>query len=365
MPLLQTYHALGLSCGSELDGINASVIVTDGVDVFAMGQNFEFPFNDDLRDRLRTLHNKYPHIDEKEKQEVESEFTAFCISVVQEILETDSRINLLGFGGYILCHKPNEHILCQIGDNAKIAKECRLQTVGCLRDADILSGGRGAPLAAIYHMALSQKLDKPVVWVDIGGVSALTYIGCNGEMSAFDTGAGNALINDWVNKHANMHTDYNGRLAISGHVHDDVLSSLMRHKFLSQLPPKVAQKNTFDEKSEHLEGLSLEDGAATATAFVAESIVKAINDFIADKPQKVIICGAGAQNPTLMRFLRHRAEAMEICCAEDFGYVSTAIEAQAFAFLAVRRCNRMPTSYPFTTGAPTEVIGGEIYNIDS
>lgn len=361
MPSLQTYRALGLSSGSELDGLIASVIVTDGVDVFEMCGNFEFPFDEELRENLRALHKKYPDIDEAGKSQIEEQFTAFCISSIQEILASDSEINLLGFGGHIICHKPNEHILCQIGDNEKITHECHIKTVGHLRDADILSGGRGAPLAAIYHSALSQNIAKPVVWVDVGGVSALTYIGHNGEMQAFDTGAGNAVINEWVNKHAHMQADYNGSLAISGHIHDDVLISLMRHKFLSQPPPKAAEKSTFDDKIEHLEGLSLEDGAATATAFVADSIIKAINDFVLEQPQKVIICGAGAKNPTLMRFLRQRSENMEICCAEDFGYASQAIEAQAFAFLAVRRCNQMPTSYPFTTGAAVEVIGGEIY----
>lgn len=361
MPSLQTYHALGISSGSELDGINASIITTDGVDVFEICHNFEFPFDEELMDNLRVLHKKYPDISEEEKQQVENEFTSFCISAIKEILESDNEINLLGFGGHILCHKPNEHILCQIGDNEKIAHECHIKTVGRLRDADILSGGMGAPLAAIYHAALSQDIAKPLVWVDIGGVSALTYIGQNGELQAFDTGAGNAIINDWVNKHANMHMDYNGRLAISGHVHDDVLSSLMRHKFLALQPPKVADKSIFDEKSEHLEGLSLEDGAATATAFIADSIIKAIKDFIIEQPQKIIVCGGGAKNPTLMRFLRQRSGDIEVCCAEDCGYVSQAVEAQAFAFLAVRRCNQMPTSYPFTTGAATEVIGGEVY----
>lgn len=361
MPSLQTYRVLGISSGSELDGINASVIVSDGVDVFEICDNYEFPFEESLRENLRSLHKKYPNIDDTEKQEAENQFTSFCISAINEILEKDTAINLIGFGGHIICHKPNEHILCQIGNNLKLAQECHIKTVGNFRNADMLSGGMGAPLAAIYHAALSQNIAKPLVWVDVGGISALTFIGQNGELQAFDTGPGNAIINDWVNKHANMHMDYNGRLAISGHIHEDVLSSLMRHKFLAVLPPKAADKSMFDEKSEHLEGLSLEDGAATATAFVADSIIKAVKDFIVEQPQKIIICGGGAKNPTLMRFLKQRAEGMEVCCAEECGFASQAVEAQAFAFLAVRRCNQMPSSYPFTTGAATEVIDGEVY----
>lgn len=361
MPSLQTYHVLGIASGSELEGINASIITTDGVDVFEYGQNFDFPFDESFREELRQLHRKYPQIDEAERLRVEAEFTDFCISSVKEIISEDDKVNLIGFGGHIISHQPNEHILYQIGDCEKLARACKIALVGHLRDADMLSGGKGAPLSAIYHVALSQKLPKPLAWVDVGGVSALTYIGQNGEMSAFDTGPGNAIINEWVNKRSGIPMDYNGSLAISGHINDEVLSSLMRHKFLSLPPPKAADKSTFDDKSEHLAGLSLEDGAATATAFVADSIIKSIHDFLPELPQKVIICGGGSKNPTLMRFLKQRSAQIDFVSASDCGFAPQAIEAQAFGFLAVRRCNRMPTSYPFTTGAAFEVIGGEVF----
>ena len=361
MSQLKTYRALGLASGSELDGLRCSVIVSDGIDVFDIGKTREFVFDDDLREGLRLLHKNYPNVEEVQKEIIEDKFSQFCTAAVKEIMAEDPEINLIGSGGHIICHKPNEHFLCQIGGEQEIAQACGVKTVGKFRDADILSGGMGAPLAAIYHMALSQKLEKPLVWIDVGGISALTYIGQNGEIRAFDTGAGNAIINEWVDRHANMHMDYNGKLAITGKVNQDILSALMRHKFLSQIPPKAADKNLFIDKSEHLEGLSLEDGAATATAFVTESIMKAIADFIDDKPQKIIVCGGGAKNPSLMRFLRQKAEGMEVCTAEECGFDSLGIEAQAFAFLAIRRCNAMPISYPFTTGAAVEVIGGEVF----
>ena len=180
-------------------------------------------------------------------------------------------------------------------------------------------------------------------------------------MLAYDAGPGNAVINEWVDRHGGMHQDYNGRLAISGKVQDEIMQSLMKHKFLSQVPPKIADKSTFADKMEHLEGLSLEDGAATATAWVAEGIAKAIKDFMPEMPEKIVVCGNGVANPTLMRFIRQKMSGATVCVAEDCGWCARGIEPQAFAFLAVRRCNRMPTSYPFTTGAAGEVIGGEVF----
>ena len=361
MSQLQTFKVLGLSSGSELEGLNAAVITTDGVDVFDFGPTFELPFDEDMRDDLRKLHQNFTILSDVEKDRVADKFTSVCMAFAKEILSQDDSINLIGFGGHIICHKPSEHILYQIGDNARMAKECSIDVVGNFRNADILAGGQGAPLSAIYHAAISQNIAKPLAWIDIGGISALTIIGPNGEMQAYDAGAGNAVINDWVNKHANMHMDFNGKLAISGHIHDDILSSLLRHKFLRLAPPKAADKSTFCDKCEHLEGLSLEDGAATATAFVAQSILNSINDFAIIRPEKLIICGGGAKNPTLMRFIKQRSSDIEVLSADECGFSASYIEAQAFGFLAARRLNQMPTSYPFTTGAAFEVIGGEFF----
>lgn len=360
MSQLQTFKALGLSSGSELESLRAAIITTDGVDVFERKECFDFPYDEDIRTLLLDLPKTYQHLSEEEKESADERYSDFCIRAIKDILSEVDDINLIGVGGHIICHNPKEHVLTQVGDWRKIAAATHIKTVGNFRKADLMAGGMGAPLAAIYHMALSQGLEKPVVWVDIGGVSALTFIGQNGELMAFDTGAGNAIINEWVGKHGGMHCDYNGKLAICGKVNEDILNCLMRHKFLNIMPPKAADKSTFTEKMEHLEGLSLEDGAATATAFVAQSIIKAIDDFIPVKPQKIIICGGGAKNPTLMRFIRQKADDLEVCTADECGFEAESIEAQAFAFLAVRRCNQMPISYPFTTGAAMEVIGGEI-----
>ena len=361
MNSLQTATVLGLTSGSALDGINAAIIKTDGVDVFEFGKTFDIPYDDSLREALHHIQRHFTEMSEEEKQRIEKSFTDFHIAAAREIILNYPSIELIGFGGHVVCHKPNEHILYQLGYMQKMADDLNIKVVGKFRGADILAGGQGAPLSAIYHVALAQKLEKPVAFVDIGGLTALTFIGTNGELIAFDTGPGNAALNDWVNKHGGMQMDYNGKLGITGHIHDDVLASMMKHKFLSLMPPKAADNQTFKDKLEHLEGLSLEDGAATVTAYIAETIVKAVNDFLPVRPLQIVVCGGGTKNPTLMRFLRQRFTDIEVVNAEEHGFNAVSIEAQAFGFLAVRRLNHMPTSYPSTTGAVQEVIGGEIF----
>ena len=363
MNLIRTYKVLGMTSGSALDGINAAIITTDGVDVFEFGKTFDIPYDDNLRESLRHMHNHFTAMNDDEKIRIENALTEFHIGAAREIITDYPDISLLGFGGHIICHKPKEHILYQIGDAQKIADALKITVVGKFRNADILAGGQGAPLSAVYHNALAQNLDKPLAFVDIGGLVAVTFIGQNGEMAAFDAGPGNAALNDWVNKHGGMHMDYNGRLGITGHVNEDVLASMMKHKFLALQPPKAADQATFTDKLEHVEGLSLEDGAATITAYIAEAAAQAIHKFLPELPKQIIVCGGGAKNPTIVRFLRQRLKDTEVIIAEECGFNSMGIEAQAFAFLAVRRLQQMPTSYPFTTGAVQEVIGGEIFEV--
>ena len=361
MPSLKTYRVLGLSSDSSLEGLTASVIVSDGVDVFELVKNWEFPFDDDLRENLYFLHNNYSSVEQNRHDFIETQYNDFCLSAIKEILSEDSLIDLIAFGGHTINFDTANRKLYQLGDASRIAWESNITTIGKFEQADILSGGLGGPISAIYHACLSQEMPKPIAWVDIDGISTLTYIGQNGEIIAFDCGGGVAIINDWVYKHANMLTDYNGKLAISGNVNTDVLNAMLKHKFLLQQPPKVASRSTFCEKCEHLEGLSLQDGTSTATAFIANSIIQAITDFLPEIPKKIIICGKGVKNPTLMRFLRQKSSNLDICNEDDCNFNISVTKAQAFGFLAARRCNLMPTAYPFISGTNLEVVGGEIF----
>lgn len=361
MDSIHTFKILGMVSGSSLAGINAAIITTDGVDVFEFVKTLEIPYDDNLREALRHMQKNFATMNDDEKTRIENALTEFHIAAAREIICDYGNVDLIGFSGHIICHKPSENILYQIGNPQKLADDLKVKVISKFRNSDMLAGGLGAPLAAVYHSSLAQKMEKPLIFVDIGGLSSLTFIGQNGEMIAFDAGPGNLAINEWVNRHSGLNMDFNGRLGITGKINEDVLKSMMKHKFLAKQPPKVADANTFKDKLEHLEGLSLEDGAATATAFVANAILKAVNDFIPLEPKKIIVCGGGARNPTLMRFLKLYGKNYEICSAKEYDLDVRGIEAQAFAFLAARRIQQLPSSFPFTTGASCEVINGEVF----
>ncbi len=361
MDAIKSLKAMGLFSGSSMDGVNVSIINTDGVDVYETGRSEIFPYDESLRERLKSIQGKKPEADNLQQTfaEVEKELTEFHAEVVKEFGAED--IDIIGFHGHTVCHEPQNHYTSQLGDGKLLAKLTGVQVVNRFPRADIFAGGQGSPLYPIYHAALCANEEKPLAVLNIGGISSLTWLGRNGEMLAFDTGPGNAVIDDWVYHKGAQHMDYNGKLAITGKVNEKIIASLMRHKFFAKYPPKATDRDTFKDKLEHLEGLSLEDGAATATAFVAESIAYSLSLYLPEKPLRLIICGGGARNPTLRRFLRARVEDMEVISGDDLGWNVSAIESQAFAYLAVRRLYELPSSFPETTGALAPIVCGELH----
>lgn len=360
MEALKTQNALGLMSGSSLEGVRAALLRTDGIDVFAVEKSLEFPYDEALVDDLRRLHKRPEAVSDAEKSEIERRFTDFNLNIVNEI-RAEHETDVVGFHGHTLVHKPAEGQIVQLGDARYLAAASGLKVVSRFRYADIAGGGQGAPLSPIYHMALSAGLPKPVAFLNIGGLASLTWIGRNGEMLAFDVGVGLNAVNDWVFRHAGQHIDYNGALAASGQVNGHVLAALMRHKFLAKMPPKAAEKGLFREKLENLEALSVVDGAATATAFIAEEAAYSLALYVPEMPVVVVVCGGGAKNPTLLRFLRQKLHNADVQPAEYYDLDSQGMEAQAFAYMAVRRLNFMPSSYPFTTGVAEPCICGEVF----
>lgn len=355
MDSIKAQRVLGLIGSSSLDGMKAAVISTDGVDVYDRGPFLNVPYDDALRERLRGLYAGGGC-----SPELRAELADFCASVVRDIIDSYAEtIELIGFHGLIVGKDASEAYEVEIGQ--ELAAAVNIPVVSRFRAADINAGGQGAPLPAVYHQYISGCCDKPVVVINIGGISSLTWIGSNGECLAFDTGPGNAAVNDWVFRHGGQHMDYNGRLAITGKINEPVLASMMRHKFFGKYPPKAASRNMFNEKLEHLEGLSLEDGAATATAYIAESIAYSLALYVPEMPREIIICGGGARNPSLLRFLRRRIEKAELKTAEDIGLNAEAVEAQAFAYMAARRRHHLPSTFPGTTGVAEPVICGEVF----
>ena len=354
--------------GTSLDGVDIAAITTDGVDVYEFGSAMTVPYEEELREKIRSVLGLKPDTAENiaRLQEAEHDLTLFHAEVVKEFLDIyGGDYDLIGFHGHTIYHDPQNRYTHQIGDGQLLADLTKIKVVNRFRNADVAAGGQGAPLIPVYHAALCAEMNKPVAVLNIGGVSNITWIGHNGEMLAFDTGPGNAPINDWVLRHGGMHMDYNGKLAIQGKVNEKIVNALMRHKFFAQYPPKSIDRDIFKDKLENLEGLSLEDGAATATAFTAEAIAYSLAMYVPQLPEKLIVCGGGAKNPTLMRFIRQRLHNVEVVSASELGWNTDAVEAQGFAYMAVRRLNNMPISFPGTTGVPVPMVGGEIHKPES
>lgn len=364
MDVIKKIKALGLMSGYSLDGVTAAAITTDGVDVYVIGRAISVPYDDEIRERLHAIAGKKPETEAEiaEFKSLEEAVTHFHAEVAKDVIDyIGTPVDVVGFYGHTILHDAINHYTCQLGNGQLLADLLRARVVNRFGNADLLAGGQGAPLVSTYYAALVNDFEKPVAVVNIGGITDVTWLGNNGELLAFDCGPGNAAINDWVRRHAAQQMDYNGKLAITGQINGKVLASLMRHKFFALYPPKSLDRGTFKDKLEHLEGLSLADGAATATAFVAEGIAYSFVMYLPEMPKKVVVCGGGAKNPTLLRFLRQRLEKVEVISSGELGWRPDTMEAQAFAYMAVRRLYGLPGSFPSTTGCAEPMVLGNLY----
>ena len=362
--IIKPLNILGLMSGTSLDGIKASLVSTDGVDVYETFFKRRYAFDEVLQNKIRSVLGKKICVEEEKKliDVVENEFTDFLCSIVEEIKkETDIKIDAIGLEGPTICNEPHNHYTYQLGKGKIIAKNCKIDVVTHFHNADILNGGLGFPISATYYNFIAQNLGKPIAFINIGGISNITWISPFGEMIAFDCGPGNALIDDWMFKHAGVLMDYNGKCAAMGSVHSKIVNTMLKHDFFAKYPPKTLDRNEFNNKAEHLEGLSLMDGAATVTDFVAEAIAYSLAFYLPEVPAQAVICGGGAKNPTLLRFLRNKLKNMKIAIMPENELDVDIDDASAIAFLACRRIYSLPITFPQTTGIASAMTGGEIY----
>jgi anhydro-N-acetylmuramic acid kinase len=270
-----------------------------------------------------------------------------------------SEIAVIGFHGQTVLHRApldgKRGRTRQLGDGRRMAAATGIDVVYDFRSADMAAGGQGAPLSAIYHKALMARIDAgpQTAILNLGGVANLTWR--DGDtLIAFDTGPANAPINDWIARHGAGEMDRDGRIARSGRVDEPRLKELLAHPYLSRAYPKSLDRNDFTAAM--AEGLDLADGAATLTAFSAGAVGKAF-DILPNRPTRLVICGGGRRNPALMDQLARRTGA-EVVSADTLGLRGDAIEAECFAYLAVRALRNLPISFPLTTGAKVPMTGG-------
>jgi anhydro-N-acetylmuramic acid kinase len=351
-------RVIGLMSGTSMDGIDVAVIETDGERVGWSGPARTFPYPDPLRTRL----DRAVRGDERASADVarlEIDLTdahaAAVLAFMGELPPERRAIDLVGFHGHTLFHRPEQRRTCQLGDGPRLALRLGIDVVFDFRSADVAAGGQGAPLAPVYHQALAAGLAEPVAILNLGGVGNLTWIGAGGPI-AFDTGPGNGLIDDWVRARTGRPYDASGGISAAGRVDEARLAAMLAHPYFEQAPPKSLDR--LDFALAPVEGLGLEDGAATLAAFTARAVARA-QAHLPAPPLRWLITGGGRHNATLMRML---AEALGVPVApiEAIGADGDALEAQAFAFLAVRSVRGLPISFPTTTGAPRPLCGGRL-----
>ncbi len=359
------FRAIGLMSGTSLDGVDIALIETDGDRIAAFGPTGYRAYVDAERAILRDALAAAPVMTDRNSRpgmiaKAERLVTHAHAEAVEDFLRQHdvvrASIDVIGFHGQTVLHRPAARLTVQIGDGAELARLLKLPVVHDLRGADVAAGGQGAPLVPVYHRALVNMAGctLPVVVVNIGGVANITYID-DEALIACDTGPGNALLDDFMLRMTGVAIDRGGEYAARGRPDQDWIGRAMAHPFFATRPPKSLDRNDF--AGFDVAGMSVEDGAATLTAFTASSIAW-IARLLPARPKSWIVVGGGANNPTLMRMLREQMAPAELRAGRDLGWSGDAIEAQAFAYLAVRSLKGLPLTFPGTTGVSAPLSGG-------
>jgi len=358
--------------GTVLDGnIDVAILKTDGETVQKVGENALIPYDKGIINLLGEVmqvaqqwqfNGPHPEIFSTAEKALTRAQAQAVVSVLENAGIAIDQIGVVGFHGQTVLHRaPTEKSLgqtCQLGDGKLMASLLGTKVAYDFRSADVAAGGQGAPLAAIYHGALINDIDPSgdTAVLNIGGVSNITWWDGAHNLIAFDTGPGNGPINDLVRLGGLGNMDVDGKLAATGVVNEQRLDALLEHHYFRLPYPKSLDR--FDFTTELAHGLSIQDGAALLTAFIAAAVGLAL-DRLPIRPRRIIVCGGGRRNPSIMRELTTRAN-IEVVPAEAVGWQGDATEAECFAFLGVRVLRGLPTSFPSTTGVPAALSGGRL-----
>jgi anhydro-N-acetylmuramic acid kinase len=273
-----------------------------------------------------------------------------------------STVGVVGFHGQTVLHRPDRGLTVQIGNGPALAARLGIPVVYDFRAADVAAGGQGAPVVPVFHRALVRQLKRahPVGVLNLGGVANVTFIDGKADLIAFDTGPGNALIDDFVRMRTGQPRDDDGRTAAAGTVDEDAVACVLKHPFFAKAPPKSLDRNAFRHwamEEGRLNEKSTEDALATLTAITAAAVAHATK-VLPRMPACWLVAGGGTRNPTLMRMLAQHLAPVSIETAGAVGWSADALEAQAFAYLAVRTLKGLPLTFPTTTGVPRPLTGG-------
>lgn len=366
-PMMQArpVRALGAMSGTSLDGVDAAVVETDGHSILGFGASAYRAYSEEERAVLRAGLGHWT-----------GEAVTAAARVVEaahlDLLSTFQPVDLIGFHGQTLAHAPRAQGTLQVGDGTKLAEHLNAPVVWDFRSTDVEMGGEGAPLAPFFHFACAKWIgaDAPVVFLNLGGVGNLTYIDPSfdapqqdGALLAFDTGPANAPVDDLVQARLGKPYDDGGRIAAKGQVEQGALELFLAEPYFSRVPPKSLDRNDFKEMISLVNELSDADAAATLTAMSAAGVMQAM-PHCPSPPSRVLVTGGGRNNPVLMEMLKVSLDC-PVLPVEEVGLDGDMLEAQAFAYLAVRVARGLPTSCPGTTGVRAAVGGGVVSAPDS
>ena len=363
--------ALGLMSGTSMDGIDLAVVTTDGDGAVQRGPASFVPYEAGFRRRIEASLEIARSIGKREERPgdlaaLEREITLRHAEAVRRFLagHTQLQPQVIGFHGQTVLHRPASGVTVQLGDGDLLARELGVPVVYDMRANDMRHGGQGAPLVPAYHAALAASLPEtrrhfPMCFVNIGGISNVTFVAQKGDPIAFDSGPGNTLIDQWVKLHGGVPYDADGMIASEGGVVRDVVELYLSAAFFERSAPKSLDRGDFT--LEGAEGLELSDGARTLASVSAKAILAAARH-MPEPPKLWIVCGGGRKNPNIMRDLRDGAArtGAQVVLAEDVGLDGDAMEAEAWAYLAVRAQRGLPLTFPTTTGCLRPVSGGLI-----
>lgn len=362
------YTSLGMMSGTSMDGVDIAVIKTDGRGYVEPleGGFFFMPYTQDIKDALRPLLRREDVQAQDMQQAAKMVTQAHSEALDRFFAESPfaaQDIDVIGFHGQTITHKPEKGLTIQLGNPQDLADASGCDVIFDLRQNDVKNGGQGAPLIPVYHRALIEKagVDKPVAVLNLGGVGNVTFIGVeDDDMLAFDTGPANAYLDDWVQKHCGKPMDEDAKLASAGQVDGVVVEAFLQHPYFQVKPPKSLDRLSFEGLMDAVAHLNAEDGAATLLECSARAVHVAAGH--ARNPVKCLyVCGGGARNPLMMKRLAALFPQADVRSLDVLGHDGDAIEAEGFAYLAVRHLLGLNITYPGTTGVKAAMSGGVRY----
>jgi len=365
------YTSLGLMSGTSMDGIDASIIKSNGENRCELVFDQFFEYSEDIYRELIDLRGKIHSLKDLKINSIllstlERKITLFHASICEKIIKQNSfDVDLIGFHGQTIFHNIKQKVSRQLGDGNLLSSLLKKRVIYNFRENDIVNGGQGAPLAPIYHQLLvnQNEIELPVCIINIGGIANVTIISSNdpNDLKSCDIGPGNCLLDEWVRKHTKERYDKNGEIAKKGITSEIILNQAI-NKFDNVKKDKKLSYDVKDFDLNFVRELSFEDGLSTLTDFTASIIYELIiekTNFIKDKNLNILICGGGRKNLSLVNFIKKKLPFnFNLNLIDSYKINGDFVESQAFAYLAIRSFLKKPISFPQTTNVARPCIGG-------